>query len=168
MQRIIPDSSRRRVPDDDARLVGSESELPSVVLLDFIYGAAAYQRWKTDETVDSKLNSYCSEKYEKILSPKGPKLVPIESSGSEEVDISNGNSDDPDWREGMPGMLDAMDKVMDISWKVRLRTMPVPEKVVARLQKEEEEEELREQEATRMKVLGWMGRTETSSFPNNE
>ena len=98
MQRIVPDSSRRRVPDDDARLVGSESELPPAVLLDFIYGAAAYQRWKSDETVDSKLNPYCSEKYEKTLSLK---LVPIEPSGSEEVDTSNCTSDDPDWRAGM-------------------------------------------------------------------
>ena len=66
-------------------------------------GAAAYQRWKTDETVNNKLNSYCSEKYEKTLGLKGPKLNPIESSGSEEADTSNDNSDDPDWRAGMPG-----------------------------------------------------------------
>ena len=101
MQHIIPDLDRRPVPDDGARLVGSESELPPAILLNFIYGAAAYQCWRTDETVNSKLNPYCSEKYEKTLGLKGPELVPIEPSGSEETDTSNGNSDDPDWRAGM-------------------------------------------------------------------
>ena len=98
MQHIIPDLDRRPVPDDGARLVGSESELPPAILLNFIHGAAAYQCWRTDETVNSKLNPYCSEKYEKTLSLK---LVSIEPSGSEETDTSNGNSDDPDWRAGM-------------------------------------------------------------------
>jgi len=152
MQHIVPEPTPFPILDGDARLVGSESGHPPAILLDFIYGAAAYQRWKVDKNVHNKLDSYYAEEYEQAPKMKVPEFDP--ESASSEADTSN--SDDPDWRTGM---LDAMDEVMDISWKVRLRMMP--EEVAARLQKEEEEE-LREQEAARMKVLGWMGHTETT------
>jgi len=160
MQYIEPNPSPFAAPEVDIRLGSSESELPPAILLDFMYGAAAYARWRIGDTVNWKVSSYYTAKYEKILSSKGPELDPTTSSDSEQTDPTNNNSDDPEWRPDTSGMLDAMDKVMDISWRVRLRTMP--EEVAIRLQKQEEEEELREQEDGRMKVLSWMERTDAT------
>jgi len=161
MQRIVPDPARHSFPEDDARLVGSENELPPAILLDFIYGVAAYQRWKIDDAIHRKLSSYYTDKYEKIR----PELDSTESSGSEQADPSN-DSDDLEGRPGMPGFLDAMDNLMDISLRVRLRTMP--DEVAARLQRQEQEEELREQEGRRTKVLGWMERTDATVSDTGE
>jgi len=143
MQRIVPSTALHAFPEGDARLIGSENELPPAILLDFVYGAAAYQHWKIDDAIHRELSSYYTDKYEKILSSEGPQVYSTESSGSEQADPSN-DADDPEWRPGMPGLFDAMDKLMDISWRVRWRMMP--DEVAARLQKQEEEDELREQE----------------------
>ncbi|KAH9959992.1 hypothetical protein BC827DRAFT_428419 [Russula dissimulans] len=154
MQHIVPDLSIYPTPDVDARLDGSKSNVPPAILLDFMYGAAACQRWKTNDAVHENLDAYYNATYKPVLETPKP---PTESFGDEET--NNGNSDDPDW-ESESDLLDAMDKVMDISWRVRLGM--IPREVAAQLQKQEEEEHLREQEAAQMKVLGWMGRTDTT------
>jgi hypothetical protein len=65
MQHLEPDTSSDPHPDDDARLPDGDSSPPALIL-DFMYGAAAYQLWKSNGVHESLL-SYYSNHYKDLL-----------------------------------------------------------------------------------------------------
>ncbi|KAI0002222.1 hypothetical protein BJV74DRAFT_817907 [Russula compacta] len=90
MQHFVPDSSIQPLPDHDAYLIGMEDTLPPAIILDFIYGAAAYKHWRSDkENVHEKLQSYFTEVYEPILRRK-----PSEYSTTDFSDGDPSNDDE--------------------------------------------------------------------------
>lgn len=135
-----------------------------------MYGAAAYQQWKPDKTVHERLDSYY-ENYYQPLNKKSSKHPITNSHMSNECgEPSDNESRDPDHNpnkrpRGGKGrkqsLLDAMDEVMDISLRIMWRT--TREELATALQKQEEEALLREREASRIKVLQWMGSTVDST-----
>jgi len=50
LQHFVPDQGRYPIADDDAHIIRTAEELPPAIILDFMYGAAAYQQWKPDKT----------------------------------------------------------------------------------------------------------------------
>jgi hypothetical protein len=153
MQSLVPDSCYRPRPDDDAHLAGTEDLLPPAIVLDYMYGAAAYQRWKSDQDVHKKIWAYFKDHYEPVLN---------DTSKSSTPDLSDSEEDSSDDErnlkrdEGRQGLLDAMDDVLNLPSAITWRK--APKKVAAKLQKfqkQQKEEESREREIGRMKVEEW-------------
>jgi hypothetical protein len=54
--RLVPSPGPYPLPACDARLASNtEDSLPPDISLDYVYGAALYQRWKSDQRVHEKL-----------------------------------------------------------------------------------------------------------------
>ncbi|KAH9172519.1 hypothetical protein EDB89DRAFT_1851085 [Lactarius sanguifluus] len=125
--------------------------LPPVVILDYVYGIAAYNQWNSrhpDKTVHRMMGNYRKEHYINIptIEPSPP------TDNYEGYYIST--------RTG-----DVMAKAMDdlnafLMFVVRGIT---PEEAAERREKRMEEEELKAQEASRSKVMEWMRTTNAGS-----
>ena len=144
--------------------MGTGTSPPPAILLDYMYGAAAYQRWGAGQGIDEVMRRRFSERYESIPIP--PPSPP--SSGSDPL----GESDDSRDRDYAPraakrvryhttkmsaGMLQAMDNMRALSMLLKGTT---PDAIAAERQRREEEEELRAREASQVKVLEWMQRSD--------
>jgi hypothetical protein len=133
---------------------------PPSILLDFMYGVAAYKRWHGGHDIDAVMKERFADKYESI-----PQLPASDSS-----DDSDGGSERKDPRDGdcepnrrrswkhrrssmSDGMLRAMDGMNALSMFMRGIT---PQTIAAERQRREEEEERRAQEDSRAKVELWM------------
>ena len=124
------------LPDHDAYLVGTADTLPPAVILDFIYGIAAYRHWRSDKNAHEKQASYFKDHYEPVIKADAPHAY----CGQE--DTSDDESKDPTYslphntRERGEGRLqeylNAMDDVLELSLMIRQRT--TPEDVLGRIQ----------------------------------
>ena len=169
MQHFIPSASLRPVPDDDAFLTGTEETLPPPIILDFIYGAAAYRCWKAVGNVHKQLQAYFSSCYQPALEPPQIPFVKVVDISSDGGSIDDGDhSSDEDyqpsgtlWTPLRKEMLNAMDKVNLIMMKIHGTT---PEEVAMKTQKKLEQVELEEQEASQVKVLEWMESSDSDAF----
>ena len=110
---------------------------PPDILLDYMYGAAAYQRWGAKDSMGGLMQERFLEYFESVTLPLPS---PSSSGDSHGSDMS-------------PGMLQAMDRMNALSMLVKGIT---PEAMAAERERQLEEEELRAQEAGRAKVLEWM------------
>lgn len=141
MQHLVPDTCLRPIHDHDALLIGTKQTLPPAIILDFMYGAAAYQCWQTGKNIHEQLQTYHSSHYKPILDLRPP-----------EDTLSDSESGDSS-REMCQEMLNAMDDMNLIMMKIHGTT---PEEVAMKTQKKLEEEQLKEQKASQTKVLEWM------------
>jgi hypothetical protein len=143
MQNLEPDDSYCPVPDTDALLTAPEESLPPAIILDYVFGAAAYKLWKSspDET-HAKMRAYHEAHYQ-VLPHQELTWHPIpDSPGSEPEGMH-------EWRRELD-ILDQMNLAL-----MFLKTSP--KELAMELRKRQEEEELREREASRVKVLDWIG-----------
>ena len=62
MQYLIPPSGRHLTPAFDSLMVGTGNSPSPAVILDFMYGVAAYQRWHSGAAIDQVMK----EHYESI------------------------------------------------------------------------------------------------------
>ncbi|KAH9959982.1 hypothetical protein BC827DRAFT_1156023 [Russula dissimulans] len=133
------------IPNGDARLDGSKSNVPPAILLDYMYISVGKP---------TTLFTQHKNRYWKLLNPSP--TPPNPSATRRQIIVT------PTILTGSQSqnLLDAMDNVIEISWRVRLGM--IPREVAAQPQKQEEEKHLKEQETAQMKVLGWMGRTDTT------
>jgi hypothetical protein len=149
---------------------------PAALLLDFMYGAAAYKRWGNG----SEMNDNFVEEYWPIPILQKP-VDPASDvdSGSERGDPTDGDHD-PFWGNrnqfrSKPlylnrvdpggefqsncgwGPQDSMIKAMDSMNALMMRTSGItPEARAAQWQKEEQERQLKDKEFSQSKVLEWM------------
>jgi hypothetical protein len=172
-QHFVQPSLREPVPNHDARLVGTEDLLPPAVVLDYFYGVAAYQCWRSDkDSVPEVLESYFREHYEPILRQEHPIPTDDTDNGQEDTNGDDG-SDDPSWYSTSTHnsseysarrpqeCLDAMDVVLNLS--LRMQQQTIPQEVVARVQQQQHEEQLRERDVSRTKVEEWRRTMDNSS-----
>ena len=147
------------MPQFDACIAGTGISPPSTVILDFMYGIAAYQRWGSGQDIKEVMQQRFAEHYKSIPIPPAS---PYSSEGD-----SSPERDDPDDDDYQPdrqprgrnrssnmsdGMLRAMDDVLALSMLVKGTT---PALMATERQRREEAEELRAKEASRVKVQQW-------------
>jgi len=145
MQHLEPDECDWPVPDADAHLTGSEESLPPAIILDYVFGAAAYRRWKSNPDMNHEQIRAYHEMHYQVIPHEGltRRFIP----------------DSPDSEPERPGR-PLWEEEFDMFDQLNLALMLLnnsPEELVMKFRKREQEEELREQEASRAKVLEWMG-----------
>jgi hypothetical protein len=137
LQHLVPPVGLNQIEARDAHFANSrQMSPPPDILLDYMYGAAAYRRWGATDSM-GLMQEHFSEYFESVTLP-----LPSPSS-----------SDDSHGSDMSPGMLQAMDRMNALSMLVKGIT---PETMAAERERQLEEAELRAQEAGRAKVLEWM------------
>ncbi|KAF8347149.1 hypothetical protein F5887DRAFT_1131423 [Amanita rubescens] len=162
LHNLAPDTSRLPIPQYDALIIGTGTSLPSTVILDYMYGVAAYRCWGSGQDIEEVMEQRFAEHYKSIPIPPAPPYSSDSDSFSEHDHPNDGNRR-PRGRNHSAKMSDemlrAMDKVLALSMLVKGTT---PELMAAERQRREEAEELRAKEASRVKVQQWM-----QSSPSN-
>ncbi|KAH0826893.1 hypothetical protein J3R83DRAFT_4446 [Lanmaoa asiatica] len=127
---------------------------PPALILDYVYGVAAYNRWRSrqdGDEVNAAMEEYRSANYEDILPLR--RRIDDDNPSSEQSDDSS--SDNPATRSSRIG--DVMAAAMDEMNKVLMSLHGItPQDAAIRWEKQREEEELKDQEASRSKVMEWM------------
>jgi hypothetical protein len=143
----------------DAQFQG-RSSLPPPVILDYIYGVAAYKTWNSRRAtldIHGVMERYHQEQYQDI-----PPLLPRTPPDDDDTffDIFD-DSDDPNDPDFVPDYLDLEGEVMakamdDMNLAIMLAEGVTMEEVGIRRKKKMEEEDLKVQEASRGKVTEWL------------
>jgi hypothetical protein len=120
----------------DALFQGEGGSLPSTVILNYVYGVAAYKSWhsKHSDAFDV-MSQYREKHYAQIQPLRRPLPDYIRTRGREESDLAK-----------------AMDRLSRFVMYLQGIT---PEEAAERRQKKIEEEERVAQEASRSKVIEW-------------
>ena len=143
----------------DALFQGEGGSLPSTVILDYVYGVAAYKTWHSKRgDVFDIMNDYCENHYAQIPPlPHAPPDDTDDSSGPD--DPTDSDYEFPEPRKCLTSTRrDESDlaKVMD---ELNMFLMYIhgitPEEAAERRQKKMEQEEQAAQEASRSKVMEW-------------
>lgn len=154
LQHLTPDTSLDPILQRDARITGTGMSQPPSILLDFIYGVAAYLHWGVDsEEIDNVLKNHYDNRYGAIPAPE-----PQVASDSEHEDISQfDDDDDEDYKP--PGrnnrskkMHETMDKILKLS---TLMKGAKPELEAPQRQQEDSEAVMRAEEDNKIKVNQW-------------
>ena len=160
LHHLQPDDSDP-IRQSDARIAGTGISPPSTVVLDFLYGVAAYRRWGSGQDIKEIMQHHFTEHYKSIPIP--PASLP--SSDGDSSPESDDLDDDDKYKPNRPprgrnhssnmsdGMLRAMDNVLTLSMLLKGTT---PELMATERQRREEAEELRAKEASQVKVQQWM------------
>lgn len=127
-----PDTSRSPILQWDARMAGSGIPPPSTLILDFMYGIAAYLRWGSGQDIEEVMRHRFTESYESISIP--PVLVPRDDDdGDDDEYIPNRQPRSRNRGSKMSdGMLHAMDNVLALSMLLKGTT---PQLMAAERQK---------------------------------
>ena len=143
----------------DALFGGTGVQLPSTVILDYLYGIVAYKAWRSKRGDGfDQMKAYRNEHYAQIP------LLPPRPSSPDDTDVTSG-PDGPNDAEYIPaksrnhyrstrrrGLEETMDELNMFLMYIHGIT---PEMAAERRQKEIEREERVAQEASRSKVMGW-------------
>jgi hypothetical protein len=167
----------------DAQFQGTEISLPPAVILDYMYGVAAYKCWRSsqaDNEVHNMMKSYHKEHYadipvppcrpsnngnnpffKKTYSSNDPILIP-DNGSSKEQDHAYGPDDPPTTLPQQRCYIftrrgDTMAKTMDELNSVLMHLQGItPQEAANRREKQLKEEEQKAQEASQSKVIEWM------------
>jgi hypothetical protein len=143
----------------NALFQGEGVPLPFTIILDYVYGIAAYKAWcrKRGDGFDQMM-AYRDEHYTQILPPSAP------PDDTDDTDITSGPDDPKDSDYKLPksrkphtstkrsGLEETMDKLNMFLMYIHGIT---PEMAAEHRQKEIEREERAAQEASRSKVMEW-------------
>ena len=137
------------VPQLDACITGTGTPRPSTIILDYMYGVAAYRRWGSGQEIKELMQERFTECYESIPMPPAPPHTSDDSyQRKRHSDMS-------------PEMLQAMDDIHALSMLIKGTT---PELMAAERQRRAEAEESRAKEASKAKVQQWMQNSESVCF----
>ena len=155
----LPDT-RAPIPQFDARIAGTGVSPPPSILLDFMYGVAAYECWGGGQDISEVMQHRFAEHYESIPIPTPSPLSSDDGSSPEPNNVRDGDYKPNNRQKGRNhsshmsgGMLDAMDNVLKLSMLLKGRT---PQSVAAERERREEEEELHVQKAGQVKSQRWI------------
>jgi len=163
LHHLKPDTSRFPIPQCDARIAGTGISPPSTVILDFMYGVAAYRCWGSGQDIEQVMQQRFAEHYRDIPIPPAPLLSSDSDSSSESDGLDDDDEHKPNRRPRgrnhrsnmSDGMLRAMDNVLQVALSMMLKGT-TPALMAAERQRREEAEELCANEASRAKVQQWM------------
>ncbi|KAH0826930.1 hypothetical protein J3R83DRAFT_4536 [Lanmaoa asiatica] len=136
---------------------------PPALILNYVYGVAAYNRWRSrqdGDEVNAAMEKYRSANYEDIL-PLRRQIDDDDPSSEQSDDRSSDNPEDADWTPNRSQSIGCvMAAAMDEMNKVLMSLHGItPQDAAIRWEKQREEEELKDQEASRSKVREWMQTT---------
>ncbi len=150
----------------DANFQGTNST-PPIVLLNFVYGVAAYQRWQSRPGIGI-IEKYFKDHYKQI--PVPPRRAPSSEKGSS-FDEQDDLEKDPTYRqkgrhhtEGRKGRhhTSAREKAIDdLDLVFMFLRGTTPEEAAIRREERLKEEEQVAQEAGRRKVMEWIDTNRT-------
>ena len=146
------------------------TDTPPIILLNFMYGVAAYKRWRSPPGVGI-IKAYFEEHYKHISVPR-PRAPSGESESPSYEDTQEDPNDpdnapdnstqedpnDPDYVPDNSSMVAAMDELDMVLMYIRGIT---PEEAAIRWEKRLKEEEQMAQEAGRRKVMEWIDTVRT-------
>lgn len=69
LHNLAPDTSFDPIPQRDARITGTGTSLPCTVILDYMYGVAAYQPWGRGQDIKEVMEQRFAEHYKPIPIP---------------------------------------------------------------------------------------------------
>ncbi|KAH9965169.1 hypothetical protein BC827DRAFT_1126222 [Russula dissimulans] len=146
----------------DALFQGEGGSLPSTVILDYAYGVAAYQTWRSERgDVSDAIRAYREAHYEKIPHLRRDSSLGDTSDSPEPDDSADLEYEPPRSRKRRRSSTSRRDesdlgKAMD---ELNMALMYIqgitPEMAAERREKEIEQEERAAQEASRSKVMEW-------------
>ena len=134
------------LPQVDACMRGTGTPRPSTIILDYMYGVAAYRCWGSGQEIREVMQQRFTKCYEPIPLPPSP--PDTSDDGNQRKKHSDVSSE----------MLQAMDDIRALSMLVKGTT---PELMAAERQRQAETEELRAKEASKVKVQQWMQNSES-------
>ena len=133
----------------DALFQGEGVPLPSTVILDYVYGIAAYKAWRSKHGVGfNKMRAYHIEHYAQIPPP----LVPPDDIDDTDSDYKPHKRRKPYTSTRRSGLEETMDELNMVLMYMHGIT---PEMAAERRQKEIDRDERAAQEASRSKVMEW-------------
>lgn len=180
MQYLKPDNSNCTPPAHDAVFANTPhtpqsrdgNGPPPAVLLDFVYGAAAYKLWGTGQEMAKEIQRKFEGEYFNIP------VIPRESFSPFSEDSGDEPDDPNDFQSNLAGsrsklqkfsthaergsndasrtqgsLIDGMDSMNALMMHLRGVT---PEMMIAKQRKNEEEEQLKDEADSRSKVLEWL------------
>ena len=133
------------------------TDTPPIILLNFMYGVAAYKRWRSPPGVDI-INAYFTEHYAEHYKTIPVPQAPSGESESPSDEQEQEDPNDPDYVPDNSSMEDAMDELDMVRMYIRGIT---PEEAAIRWEKRLKEEEQMAQEAGRRKVMEWIDTVRT-------
>ena len=162
VQHLEPPTGLDPIRPRDAFLTGTPQPRdgnapPAAVLLDFMYGAAAYKRWGNGPEMKRVMHDKFVDEYQSIPILQKP-VCPSsgENSGSEPGDPTDGDYvlafRNNHARRPQDSMIEAMDNMNALMMRMNGIT---PEVRAAKWQREEEEKQLKDKEVSQSKVLEW-------------
>ncbi|KAK0479976.1 hypothetical protein EDD18DRAFT_1312405 [Armillaria luteobubalina] len=149
---------RYTVPQCDALITGIGNPLVSTIILDYVYGVAAFKRWAGGPDVETMMQERFEALYESIpplLRPFSPEFNNDDISDVDPNDTSvTGSKHRRHHRcHTSDSMLHAMDTVLALSMYIKGNTF---ESLAAERERSMKEAELRAQEAGSAKVKEWL------------
>jgi hypothetical protein len=158
------------IPQFDACMRGTGTPHPSTIILDYMYGVAAYRRWGSGQEIKKLMQQRFTESYKAIPIPPAPPYISDDDGMYPESDDSKDLSYSPVEKKQQrkkhsdtsPEMLQAMDDIHALSMLLKGTT---PELLAAERQRRAEVEELRAKEASKVKVRQWMQDSESPFVP---
>jgi hypothetical protein len=130
----------------DALFQGEGVPLPTTVILDYVYGIAAYKAWRSKRGGGSnRMRAYRNEHYAQIPPPSAPP----DDKDSNYNPPKPRNTRTSTRRSGLEETMDELNMVLMYMHGI------TPEMAAERRQKEIEREERAAQEASRSKVMEW-------------
>ena len=146
----------------DALFRGEGVPLPDTVILDYLYGVAAYKAWRSNHGDGfNQMRAYRDKHYANIPPPPA---APQDGIDDTDTDVTSGPDDpnEPDYKPPQPwkrhtatrrsGLEETMDELNIVLMYLQGIT---PEMVAERRQKEIDREERAALEASRSKVMEW-------------
>ena len=97
LHHLQPDTSHVPIPQYDARITGMGISPPSTVVLDFMYGVAAYRCWCSGQDIDEVMQRHFAKHYKSIPIPPAS-LPSSDGDSSLESDDLDNNDNDNEYR----------------------------------------------------------------------
>ena len=149
-----PSTAFNALQNVDALFQGTNVPLPSTVILDYLYGIAAYKAWRSKRGDGfNRMEAYREKNYKKIS--------PLHSPLPDDIDdtnVTSGSDNDANGSDYTPsqsrrsGLEETMDELNMVLMYIHGIT---PKMANERRQKKLEREEQAAQEASRSKVTEW-------------
>ncbi|KAK0490320.1 hypothetical protein IW261DRAFT_1387622 [Armillaria novae-zelandiae] len=158
LQYMKPPQGLDHVAQRDARMTGSDNPPVSTIILDYVYGVAAFKRWAGGPGVEKMMQERFEVHYKSIPRlprPSSPEFSDNDISDDHHNDTSvTGSKHRRHHRCHAPdSMLHAMDTVLALSMYIKGNTF---ESLAAERERHMKEAELREREAGSAKVKEWL------------
>jgi hypothetical protein len=156
LHNLAPAEGRFPYPCEDANYSPTEDSPPPAILLDYMYGVAAYDRWKAP-SIQPIVEQYFTDHYKSIPLLPGPGPSDSEDRVDKADDTCDGDYETTATRghghSSRRGLAEAMDEMN--AFLMSLSGI-IPQAIAEKWQTEEEVTQLKAHEESQEKVVQWL------------